>query len=100
VHLAAPLPAESPTQKPAAQAVDVDDHESLGFLHLCYGMGLPTQLLSQKRFDEHLHPPSFGAATTALQELDESGIPAFHFTRKSLHERHFNFNYTFGIGTR
>jgi hypothetical protein len=38
------------------------------------------------------------ADTTALKELDESGIHTVHFTRKSLHQRHFNFNYTFGTG--
>ena len=37
-----------------------------------------------------------GACTTALKELDESGIQANHFTRKSLHARYFNFNHTFG----
>src|SRR5260370_35805254 len=61
-------------------------------------MRLQSQLLSKKRFDEHLDPLPLGAYTTALKELDESGIHASHFTRKLLHGRHFNFNHTLGIG--
>src|SRR5712692_11849659 len=33
-----------------------------------------------------------------LTQLDESGIHDAHFPRKSLHERHFNFNHTLGRG--
>jgi hypothetical protein len=62
-------------------------------------MGLQSQLLSQKRLDEHLDPSFFTGLHHAPKELDESGIHASHFTRKLLHERHFNFNHTFGIGT-
>jgi hypothetical protein len=63
-------------------------------------MRLQSQLLSKKRFDEHLDPLPLGAYTTALKELDESGIHASHFTRKLLHGRHFNFNHTLGIGAK
>jgi hypothetical protein len=41
--------------------------------------------------------PFWGVHYT-LKELDESGIHATVFTRKSLHERHFNFNHAFGRG--
>jgi hypothetical protein len=34
------------------------------------------------------------------KELDESGIQASHFTYKSLHGRHFNFNYTLGTAAK
>src|SRR5260370_40277372 len=61
-------------------------------------MRLQSQLLSKKRFDEHLDPLPPGAYTTTLKELDESGIHASHFTTKLLHGRHFNFNQTLGIG--
>src|SRR6202521_542700 len=76
----------------------MNDHEFLGLLHLCHGVGLQSQLLSKKRFDEHVDSPSFGAYTTALKELDESGIQSNHLTRKPLHDWHFNFNHTLGRG--
>ena len=37
-------------------------------------------------------------ANYALKELDESGIQASHFARKSLHQKRFIFNHTFGRG--
>src|ERR1019366_4171436 len=73
VHLAASLPAEPTTQESAPQAIDVDDHESLGLLHLRHGMGLQPQLLSQKRFDEHRDPPPFGAYTTPSKNKRSRG---------------------------
>src|ERR1039457_3207292 len=41
---------------------------------------------------------SFLGANYALKELDESGIQASHFARKSLHQKRFIFNHTFGRG--
>jgi hypothetical protein len=61
-------------------------------------MGLQPQLLSKKRFDQHLDPLPLGGYTTALKEFDEPGIHASYLTRKWLHERYFNSNYTFGSG--
>jgi hypothetical protein len=34
----------------------VDDHEAIGLLHFRHGMRLQSQLLSKKRFDQHLDP--------------------------------------------
>src|SRR5260370_4130273 len=62
-------------------------------------MRLQSQLLSKKRLDEHLDPPPLGAYTTALKELDESGIQASHPHLKPLQQRHFNLSHTFGIRT-
>jgi hypothetical protein len=39
-------------------------------------------------------------ANYALKELDESGIQASHFARKSLHQKRFIFNHTFGRGAK
>jgi hypothetical protein len=39
-------------------------------------------------------------ANYALKELDESGIQASHFARKSLHQKRFIFNHTFGRGAQ
>jgi hypothetical protein len=64
-------------------------------------MRLQPQLLSQKRFDEHLHPLPFGGPiTTALQGLDESGIQAAYSDGNLLHLKPFNLNFTFGIRTK
>jgi hypothetical protein len=63
-------------------------------------MRLQPQLLSQKRFDEHLDPLPFGGLiTTALKGLDESGIQAAYSDGNLLHLKPFNLNFTFGIGT-
>ena len=42
----------------------------------------------------------FAPPFIAPKELDEPGIHASHFTRKSLYEPHFNFNHTLGTGAR
>ncbi len=63
-------------------------------------MRLQPQLLSQKRFDEHLDPLPFGGPiTTALKGLDESGIQAAYSDGNLLHLKPFNLNFTFGIRT-
>jgi hypothetical protein len=63
-------------------------------------MRLQPQLLSQKRFDEHLDPLPFGGLiTTALQGLDESGIQAPYADGNLLHLKPFNRNFTLGIRT-
>jgi hypothetical protein len=60
-------------------------------------MRLPSQLLSEKRFDEHLDPlPFAGLITTALKGLDESGIQAAYSDGNLLHLEPFNLNCTFG----
>jgi hypothetical protein len=64
-------------------------------------MRLQPQLLSQKRFDEHLDPLPFGGLiTTALKGLDESGIQAAYSDGNLLHLKPFNLNFTFGIRTQ
>jgi hypothetical protein len=79
----------------------VDDHEPIGLLHFRNRMRLQPQLLSQKRFDEHLDPLPFGRPiTTALKGLDESGIQAAYSDANLLHLKPFNLNFTFGIRTR
>ena len=81
--------------------IDVDDHVPLGLLHFRNRMRLQPQLLSQKRFDEHLDPlPSDGLITTALKGLDESGIQAAYSDGNLLHLKPFNLNFTFGIRTQ
>jgi len=63
-------------------------------------MRLQPQLLSQKRFDEHLDPLPFGGLiTTALKGLDESGIQAAYSDGNLLHLKPFNLNFTLGIRT-
>jgi len=52
--LTASLPAESTTQQPSPQPVDVDGHVPIRLLHFRHGMRLQSQLLSDERFDEHL----------------------------------------------
>jgi hypothetical protein len=100
VHLPAALSADPAAQQPTSQSVDVDDHVPLGLLHLRNRMRLQPQLLSQKRFDEHLDPlPSDGLITTALKGLDESGIQAAYSDGNLLHLKPFNLNFTFGIRT-
>jgi hypothetical protein len=100
VHLPAALSADPATQQPTSQSVDVDDHVPLGLLHFRNRMRLQPQLLSQKRFDEHLDPLPFGGLiTTALKGLDESGIQAAYSDGNLLHLKPFNLNFTFGIRT-
>jgi hypothetical protein len=98
VNLSASPLAESATQESTPQPVDVDDHALIGLLHFRYGMGLQAQLLSKKCFDEHLDPLPLGAYTSALKELDESGIHASRLACKSLPHKHLNFNHTFWRG--
>jgi hypothetical protein len=70
------MSADPTTQQPTSQSVDVDDHVPLGLLHSRNLMRFQPQLLSEKRFHEHLDPLPFGGLTIALKELDESGIQA------------------------
>src|SRR5215831_17030873 len=56
VHLPTPLPAHPTTQQPAPESVDVDHHILLGLLHFRHGMGLQSQLLSDKSLYQHLDP--------------------------------------------
>jgi hypothetical protein len=101
VHLATSLPADPASQQPTPQSVDVDDHESIGLFHFRHGMRLQPQLLSQKRFDEHLDPlPFAGLITTALKGLDESGIQAACSDGNLLQLKPFNLNFTLGIRTQ
>ena len=59
VDLTASLPAESATQQPITQPVDVDDHKLRCLLHLGHCMRFQSQLFSDKRLDEHLDPLPF-----------------------------------------
>jgi hypothetical protein len=64
-------------------------------------MRFQPQLLSEKRFDEHLDPLPFGGLiTTTLKGLDESGIQAAHSSGNLLDLKPFLFNCTFGIGAK
>ena len=101
VHLPAALSADPATQQSTSQSVDVDDHVPLGLLHFRNRMRLQPQLLSQKRFDEHLDSLPFGGLiTTALKGLDESGIQSAYSDGNLLHLKPFNLNFTFGIRTQ
>ena len=100
VHLPTALPADPTTQQPTSQSVDVDDHVPLGLLHSGNSMRFQPQLLSEKRFDEHLDPLPFGGLiTTTLKRLDESGIQAAYSDGNLLRLNPFNLNCTFRIRT-
>jgi hypothetical protein len=100
VHLPAALSADPATQQPTSQSVDVDDREPIGLLHFRNRMRLQPQLLSQKRFNEHLDPLPFGGpTTTALKEFDESGTQAAYSDGNLLNLKPLNLNCTFGIRT-
>ena len=63
-------------------------------------MRFQPQLLSEKRFDEHLDPLPFdGLITITLKGLDESGIQTAYSDGNLLHLKPFNFNCTFWIRT-
>jgi hypothetical protein len=68
VHISISLPAESATQHPISQSVDVDDPVPLGFLHSLHGVRFQSQLLSEKRFDEHLDTLPFGGCASQPSE--------------------------------
>jgi hypothetical protein len=100
VHLATSLPTDPASQQSTPQSVNVDDHEPIGRLHFRHGMSLQSQLLSEKRFDEHLDPlPFAGLITSALKGLDESGIQAAYSAGNLLHLEPCNLNCTFGTRT-
>jgi hypothetical protein len=63
-------------------------------------MCVQSQLLSEKRFDEHLDPLPFAGCcyTTVLRKLDVSGIQAAHSSGNLLHLQPFTFNCTLGTG--
>jgi hypothetical protein len=96
MHLPASLSAETATQQPTSQPVDVDDHIPLGFLRLRYSVRLQSQLLSDERLDEHLNLFLSGECTTPPKGLDVSGIHAKPTHATTLHSKRFNPNYTFG----
>jgi hypothetical protein len=56
VDLPTSMAAYAATQQPVAEAVDGDDHLLLPLFHPGHGMGFQSQLLSDKRFYEHLEP--------------------------------------------
>src|SRR5271157_3694730 len=76
MHPPASLSAETATQQPTSQPVDMDDHIPLGFLRLRHGMRLQSQLLSDKRLDEHLDLPFEGCEQHPSKGLDVFGIHA------------------------
>jgi hypothetical protein len=54
MNLPAPTSANSASQQPLPQPVDLHHHEFVGLFHLGHGVGCQTQLLSDKRLYEHL----------------------------------------------
>src|ERR1039457_4181913 len=98
MHLPAPLPAESATQQPTSQPVDVDDHVILCILHLGHGMGLQSQLLSDERLDEHLNLFLSGSEQQPSKDWMFGGFTLGRAPVNMLHLKPFNFNYTFGTG--
>ena len=51
------------------QLVDVNDQVFLCLLHFRHGMRLQSQLLSEKRFDEHLDPLPFDGYNNSPQKI-------------------------------
>jgi hypothetical protein len=65
----------------------MDDHVPLCLLYFRDGMRLQSQLLSEKRFDEHLDLFLSVAANNSLRRLDASGIHTRHFAANLLYLR-------------
>src|SRR5258705_300567 len=82
MHLPAPLPADPATQQPTPQPVDVNNQILLRLLHSRYRMRLQSQLLSEKRFDEHLDPLPFDGYNNSPQK-----IRCFEDSRPPLHRQ-------------
>jgi hypothetical protein len=53
------MPAHTTTQQSVAETIDVDNHRVRAFHYPSHCMGFQSQLLSDKRFDEHLEPDPF-----------------------------------------
>src|ERR1017187_10429895 len=100
VHLAAALPAESATQQPSPQPVDVDDHVLLGLLHSRHGVRLqPSCFLINVSTSTSILFLSMAVNNSPQRirciEVSSPGQPAV----KLLKPNHFSSNYTFGTGT-
>src|SRR5215472_6729900 len=54
MHFQAPLAANSATQQPFPQPIDLHHHALGGLLHMGHSMSFQTQLFSDKGFNEHL----------------------------------------------
>jgi hypothetical protein len=59
MHLTAPMTPYATTQQAMAETIDVNHHRVLVFHHSSHRMGFQTELLSDKRLDEHLESDPF-----------------------------------------
>lgn len=59
MHLTAPVTAHATTQQTMAETIDVNHHRVLVLHHFSRRMGFQSELLSDKRLDEHLESDPF-----------------------------------------